>query len=58
MMAAPRKIDPPAPGLNPAQQKARRQRNVAIGLAIAALCMLFYLVTLAKMGASFFARSM
>ncbi|HPG03724.1 MAG: hypothetical protein KDJ23_16085 [Rhodoblastus sp.] len=36
--------------LTPAQQKARRQRNIAIGLAVALLCALFYAVTIAKLG--------
>ena len=36
--------------LTPAQQKARRQRNIAIGLAVAFLCVLFYAVTIVKLG--------
>lgn len=36
--------------LTPAQQKSRRQRNVAIGLAIGFLALLFYVVTIAKLG--------
>jgi hypothetical protein len=36
--------------LTPAQQKSRRQRNIAIGLAIGFLALLFYLVTIAKLG--------
>ena len=39
--------------LTPEQQKARRQRNIAIGLAVALLCALFYAVTIAKLGAMF-----
>lgn len=61
-MAVPRKIEESAPmggvALTPAQARARRQRNVAIGLAVAFLCLLFYAVTLAKLGASVFARAM
>lgn len=60
-MAVPRKMEESAPmgvALTPAQARARRQRNVAIGLAIAFLCVLFYAVTLAKLGVSVFARSM
>lgn len=60
-MAVPRKIEQNAPmgvALTPAQAKTRRQRNVAIGLAVAFLCLLFYAVTLAKLGVSVFARSM
>ena len=32
------------------QKKARRSRNVAIGLALAALVIIFYLATIAKFG--------
>lgn len=38
--------------LTPAQLKARRQRNIAIGLAVALLCALFYAVTIAKLGSA------
>jgi hypothetical protein len=30
--------------------KRRRAKNLAIGLTIAALCLLFYLITIVKMG--------
>ena len=36
--------------LSDAQKKSRRNRNVALGLVLAALCVLFYLMTLAKIG--------
>jgi hypothetical protein len=36
--------------LTPEQQKARRHRNIAIGLAIAGFVLLFYIVTIAKLG--------
>ncbi len=32
------------------QKKARRSRNIAIGLALAALVIIFYLATIAKFG--------
>ena len=35
--------------LTEAQRKSRRNRNVAIGVALAALCVLFYVVTIIKM---------
>lgn len=38
--------------LTPAQLKARRQRNIAIGLVVALLCALFYAVTIAKLGSA------
>jgi hypothetical protein len=38
--------------LSPAQVKARRQRNIAIGLSVALLCALFYAVTIAKLGSA------
>ncbi len=36
--------------LTPQQQKSRRARNVAIGLAIALLVALVYVLTIAKLG--------
>ncbi|ODN71632.1 hypothetical protein [Methylobrevis pamukkalensis] len=36
--------------LTPAQQRKRRNRNIAIGLALAGLVVLFYLVTIVKLG--------
>lgn len=38
------------------QKKARRSRNVAIGLALAALVIIFYLATIAKFGPSILDR--
>ncbi|WP_082490572.1 protoheme IX farnesyltransferase [Aureimonas sp. Leaf454] len=36
--------------LTPQEQKARRRRSVAIGVFLVALVVLFYVVTIAKMG--------
>ncbi len=36
--------------LTPQQEKSRRQRNVAIGLAIGFFVVLFYVVTIVKLG--------
>jgi hypothetical protein len=36
--------------LTPEQQKTRRQCNVAIGIAIGCFVLLFYAVTIAKLG--------
>ena len=36
--------------LTPQQAKSRRARNIAIGLAIAALVVLVYVLTIAKLG--------
>jgi hypothetical protein len=36
--------------LNEAQKKSRRNRNVALGLVLGGLCVLFYLITLVKIG--------
>lgn len=36
--------------LTDAQQKARRSRSIALGLALAALVVIFYLVTVLKFG--------
>jgi hypothetical protein len=38
------------PRLTPEQEKSRRARNVAIGLAVAALVVIFYAVTVVKLG--------
>ena len=48
-MIAPDK-HPQPPELTPEQIRSRRARNVAIGLAIAALCVIFYAVTVVKLG--------
>jgi hypothetical protein len=31
-------------------EKRRRAKNIAIGLIVAALCVLFYIITIVKMG--------
>lgn len=36
--------------LTPEQLKSRRQRNIAIGLAVGFFVLLFYAVTIAKLG--------
>lgn len=43
---------PPRPvlQLTPEQARSRRLRNIAIGLAIGGLVVLFYFVTIAKLG--------
>jgi hypothetical protein len=38
------------------QQKARRQRNIAIALAIGCFVLLFYVVTIAKLGPGVLSR--
>ena len=40
----------PAPILTEAQSRRRRNRSVAIGLALGFLVLLFYVVTIAKLG--------
>jgi hypothetical protein len=40
--------DAPVRPLTEAQAKARRSRNLAIGLSVGGLCLLFYLITIAK----------
>mgnify|MGYP007078761626 FL=1 len=44
--------------LTEAQKKARRSRSVAIGLALAALVVLFYVLTLVKFGPAILDRPM
>lgn len=36
--------------LTPEQAKSRRQRNIAIGLAVGFFVLLFYVVTIVKLG--------
>ncbi|MCJ9753154.1 hypothetical protein MOV61_20775 [Neorhizobium sp. BETTINA12A] len=36
--------------LNEAQRKSRRNRNIALGLVLAGLVVLFYIMTLVKIG--------
>jgi hypothetical protein len=36
--------------LSSQQLKSRRARNIAIGVAVGLLCLLFYVVTIAKLG--------
>lgn len=40
------------------QRKARRSRSVALGLALAALVVLFYIVTIVKIGPGILDRPM
>lgn len=42
--------------LTPAEARGRRARSIAIGAALAALVVLFYVATLVKMGAGFVGR--
>jgi hypothetical protein len=44
--------------LTPEQLKSRRQRNVAIGLAVGFFVLLFYAVTIAKLGPGVLSRPM
>lgn|GEM_PF-588887 len=36
--------------LSETQKKSRRNRNVTLGLVLAGLCVLFYIITLVKVG--------
>ncbi len=40
--------------LTPEQEKRRRQRNIAIGLAIAVLVAIFYAMTIVRLGGNVF----
>jgi hypothetical protein len=50
----------PSPGspLTPAQQRNRRLRNIAIGLAVAFLAALFYAITIVKMAPGLLHKAM
>ncbi len=43
--------------LTEAQKKSRRRRSVAIALVLAFLCVLFYVVTIVKLGPGVMKRS-
>jgi len=45
--------DPVGGPLTPAQLRNRRLRNIAIGLAVAFLAVLFYAITIVKMAPGF-----
>ncbi len=44
------KRDPDGVVLSPEEQRRRRARSVALGLVLAGLVLLFYVVTIAKLG--------
>ncbi len=54
MSAAASKRD--APALSPAQLRNRRLRNLAIGLAVAGLAVLFYAITIVKLAPGLFLK--
>jgi hypothetical protein len=41
---------PKVPRLTPEEQRRRRQRSIAIAVALGAIAVLFYVVTIAKLG--------
>jgi hypothetical protein len=47
-------------GIRPSDEQKRRQRNrsIAIGLVLAGLVVLFYVITLVKMGPGIFNRAL
>jgi len=53
---APEIEDQPGFQLTPQQLKSRRQRNIAIGLAVGFFVLLFYVVTIAKLGPGVMSR--
>jgi hypothetical protein len=48
----------PRPTLTPEDLKRRRSRSIAIALALGALVLLFYVVTMAKLGPQILNRPM
>ena len=50
------KSPPPRIMLTPEQAKARRARNIAIGLAVGFLVIVFYAVTIIKLGSAVFQK--
>ena len=49
---------PTPPKLSPAEQKRRRKRSLAIALVLGGLVLLFYAVTIAKLGPQVLQRAM
>lgn len=51
---------PASDGIEPteAQRAARRKRSIALGLSIGGLALLFYLITVFKMGSAILKRSL
>lgn len=58
-MAAPEPKTPPAPW-RPSEEdlRRRRSRSLALGLALGALALLFFIVTIAKLGGNVFNRAL
>jgi hypothetical protein len=54
----PKEPSAPRPVLGPEEQKRRRSRSIAIALALGALALLFYVVTMAKLGPQILNRPM
>jgi hypothetical protein len=54
----PERPSEPRPVLGPEEQKRRRSRSIAIALALGALAILFYVVTMAKLGPQVLNRPM
>jgi hypothetical protein len=50
--------DGPVLELTEAQRQARRRRSIALALVIGGLALLFYLITVFKMGAAIVKRSL
>ena len=48
----------PRTSLTPEEQKRRRKRSLALALTLGALVLLFYVVTIAKMGPQILSRPM
>lgn len=51
-------MDEPGIKLTEEQKKRRRSRSIAIAIALAGLVMLFYVVTIVKMGPDILSRPM
>ncbi len=49
-------VRPPAPDASDGATRNRRRRNLAIGLAVAFLAVLFYAITIVKLGPGVFGR--
>ena len=58
MMAAKGRKPEDGVQLSDGERASQRRRNIAIGVGVAAICLLFYVITIFKMGPAIMSRSL
>ena len=58
MSVVPRDLPPAVLALSPEARRRQRARNIAIGLSVAFFCLLFYAVTIVKLGPAILNRAL